>query len=281
MARIRSVHPGMASDEAFMSMSMAAKAAWPLLWTECDDHGVFEWKPLVLKARIFPADNVDFRDILDEYEQLGCVKMFEVRGKSYGCVRNFCRYQKPKKPTFKLPFPDELGTYAGLTAGSSEAVENQFGTGTEKPSLMEMEDGIGEGEGRKQERAREPSVELKVSIVKAFEKANSPNTPDTSRVDVWIAQGYRPEIILPVITGIIGRKPSISTLSYFDAAIRDAHAQQASRAASPAEPEWEKFLSMYASNKIWPLSLGPEPGYSGCRAPSDLLRKHGYEPEAA
>ena len=69
MARIRSVHPGMASDEIYMSMSITAKAAWPLLWTECDDNGIFEWKPIVLKARIFPADAVDFAAILAEWSR--------------------------------------------------------------------------------------------------------------------------------------------------------------------------------------------------------------------
>ena len=67
-----------------MSMSFPAKAAWPLLWTECDDHGVFEWKPIVLKARIFPADNVDFSAILVELESLGCVTKFEIDGQLYG-----------------------------------------------------------------------------------------------------------------------------------------------------------------------------------------------------
>jgi hypothetical protein len=74
MARIRSIHPGLTSDEAYMSMSMTAKAAWTPLWMQCDDHGIFEWKPIVLKALIFPADNVDFSTVLAELEKLGCVR---------------------------------------------------------------------------------------------------------------------------------------------------------------------------------------------------------------
>ncbi len=137
MARIRSVHPGLASDEAYMSMTMAAKAAWPLLWTECDDKGVFEWKPVVLKARIFPADNVDFASVLAEYEALGCVRMFTVNGKSYGAVRNFGKYQRPKKPNSVYPITDELRTYAALQKAGSEPMGNQFGTNGEKSQQME------------------------------------------------------------------------------------------------------------------------------------------------
>jgi hypothetical protein len=130
MARIRSVHPGLATDEAYMSMSLAAKAAWPLLWTECDDQGVFEWKPIVLKARIFPADNVDFEGILTEIEKLGCITRYSVEGKSYGLVRNFLRFQRPKKPKAVHPLPD-----------SSPPVPHQFPTGGGNPPQMEDEGG--------------------------------------------------------------------------------------------------------------------------------------------
>jgi hypothetical protein len=42
---------------------------------QCDDHGIFEWKPIVLKALIFPADNVEFwQKFLAELERLGCVQ---------------------------------------------------------------------------------------------------------------------------------------------------------------------------------------------------------------
>lgn len=111
MARIRSVHPGYTTDESFMEMSMAAKAAWPAIWTECDDAGVFEWKPIVLKARIFPADNVDFADVLSEYERLGCVARRVIDGKAYGYIRNFGRWQRPKRPSYRYPLPEDMAVF--------------------------------------------------------------------------------------------------------------------------------------------------------------------------
>lgn len=103
VARIRSIHPGLTTDEAYMTMTMACKAAWPLMWTECDDRGIFEWKPIVLKARIFPADDVNFVEILAEMERLGCVRRYEIDGKSFGAVKNFCQYQRPKHPSYRYP----------------------------------------------------------------------------------------------------------------------------------------------------------------------------------
>ena len=138
MARIRSVHPGLASDEAFMTMSMAAKAAWALLWTECDDHGLFEWKPIVLKARIFPADAVDFAAILGEYESLDCVKRVEIDGKSFGLIRNFGKYQRPKNPSYRYQWSDDFASYAGFTV----ALPQPSPSHTEKPPQRKEEGGI-------------------------------------------------------------------------------------------------------------------------------------------
>lgn len=169
MSRIRSVHPGLFTDEAFMSASMAARVAMIGIWTECDDHGVFEHKPLVLKARIFPADNLDMAGVLAELAGLDCIQPFTHDGKSYGLVRNFCRFQRPKKPSCRFPLPAEYRAYVGLVAESEavtatesattpEAVENEYPTPpppvphsspTSGEIAPQMEDGKGEEGGRK------------------------------------------------------------------------------------------------------------------------------------
>ena len=41
--------------------------------TESDDAGVFEWKPLQIKMRIFPADAVDVAAMLAELVKAGCL----------------------------------------------------------------------------------------------------------------------------------------------------------------------------------------------------------------
>ncbi|SDP09085.1 hypothetical protein [Phyllobacterium sp. OV277] len=147
MARIRSVHPGLSTDEAYMQMSAFAKAALPLLWTECDDQGVFEWKPVVLKARILPADSVDFSAILGEYEALGAVLKIDVEGKNYGLVRNFQKYQRPKKPNEIHPLPNQYRTFVGSPDISSEPVPHQLPTGSENSPQMEDEGGRMKEEG--------------------------------------------------------------------------------------------------------------------------------------
>ncbi|HXE01599.1 MAG TPA: hypothetical protein VN623_06595 [Hyphomicrobium sp.] len=114
MSRIRSIHPGLTTDEAYMAMSMTCKAAWPLLWMQCDDAGVFEWKPLKLRATLFPANAVDMNEVLAEFVSLGCVMAFEVSGARYGGVRNFCRFQRPKLPKLSYPQTDELRKFVAF-----------------------------------------------------------------------------------------------------------------------------------------------------------------------
>lgn len=144
MSRIRSIHPGIFTDEAYMEASMAARLLLPGLWTEAWDDGVFEWKPLTLKARLFPVDNVNVADLLDELEGLKFLQRFEFRGKQYGAIRNFRRYQRPKKPNRSGVLPAEFETYVGASESSSEpdgiedgGVPHQFGTGGEKSQQME------------------------------------------------------------------------------------------------------------------------------------------------
>jgi hypothetical protein len=153
MARIRSIHPGLTSDEAYMSMSMTAKAAWTPLWMQCDDHGIFEWKPIVLKALIFPADNVDFATVLAELERLGCVRQFDIGGRPHGVVRNFAKYQRPKNPSYRHfkaeELPADIGSYISVKGAAPPVLPQSSPSPTEIPPQMKEEGGKREEEGRK------------------------------------------------------------------------------------------------------------------------------------
>ncbi len=150
MARIRSQHPGQWTDEHFVSMSPFARLLTLALRNEADDQGIFEWKPVTLKMRLLPADNVDIQALLEELISNEQVTSYEVDGRKYGAIRNFCRFQRPKKPNSVHPITDEIRTYVGMTesdagttrtssAPCSEPVGNQFGTGGENaPQMKEV-----------------------------------------------------------------------------------------------------------------------------------------------
>lgn len=111
MPRIRSVHPGLFTDEAFAAVSMASRVLFIGLWCEADDLGVFEWKALTLKMRLFPGDTVDLPSMLSELAGRDMIRAFEHDGKQYGAIRNFGRYQRPKSPKVIHPHPAELSSF--------------------------------------------------------------------------------------------------------------------------------------------------------------------------
>lgn len=147
MSRIRSIHPGLWTDEAFVSLPPMARLLLMGIWNECDDMGSFEWSPLKLKMRLLPADNVDASELLEAISNVNCITKYEVSGKTYGAVRNFCQFQRPKKANSTYPQTAEIRDYVNINAREArtggEAVGNELPTGGEKP--RQMEDGGDKG----------------------------------------------------------------------------------------------------------------------------------------
>jgi hypothetical protein len=83
--------------------------------------------------------------------------------------------------------------------------------------------------------ARAPSEvsDLRKAIVDAFAAAGSINIPDTSRASIWLERGWKPPICVAVISEILSRKPSVSSLGYFEKAIADAHVAPQGQARPP------------------------------------------------
>lgn len=143
MSRIRSIHPGLWTDEAFVSLSPMARLLLMGIWNECDDMGSFAWSPLTLKMRILPADNADAATLLDEMVTARAVMRYEVGGKTYGAVRNFCQFQRPKKPNSTCPQTPEVEAWVNIEARStrdgSEPLPNELPTAS--VNGRQMEDG--------------------------------------------------------------------------------------------------------------------------------------------
>lgn len=234
MARIRSIHPGLFTDEAFMTASPHARLLIIGVWTEAWDDGVFEWKPLTLKARLFPVDAVNVADLLAELAALDFVRQFDAGGKPYGLIRNFQRYQRPKKPNSSGKLPDYLETYSGMTVTGSELVPHQPGTGGEKSPQME-DGGEGEGEGvEKTEGATAPSsgvaakvdydiLEKQCREAAGLEDAVSPGLMVIGPIIRLVEAGASLERdILPVLRASKAKGSKPSTWTYFLPAIERA-----------------------------------------------------------
>lgn len=131
MSRIRSIHPGFFTDEDLVVVSAHARLLFIGLLTECDDNGVFEWKPVTIKMKIFPAESIEIPGLLLELESAGAIQKIELEGRCYGVMRNFCKFQHPKKPTIRTKVPDQYRTYVGLTNEGTEPDPPSTHEGTE------------------------------------------------------------------------------------------------------------------------------------------------------
>lgn len=147
MPRIRSVHPGLFTDEAFAGLSDAAQIFVIGLWTECDDQGVFEWKPITLRMRLRPTKDGSVEPLLAELEAANLIRSFEHDARKYGAVRNFRKFQRPKKPNSIHLLPSEFRTYVGSVPPSSEPRDDERPPIPQKGEIApQMEDGGGEEE---------------------------------------------------------------------------------------------------------------------------------------
>lgn len=155
MSRIRSVHPGFFTDENLVACGAYARLLFIGLGVEADDKGIFEWKPLTIKMRIFPADHVMVEDLLAELVNAGAVKQYEINDRKYGAIRNFRRFQKPKTPNDIHPATPEILAFVGLISETEEVKQGAFPPKGETippkgEKSPQMEDGgWREGEGKK------------------------------------------------------------------------------------------------------------------------------------
>jgi hypothetical protein len=151
MARIRSVHPGIWTDESFVEVSAYARLLLIGLGAEADDKGIFPWKPTMLKMRLMPADDVDVTALLGELEGVKLVCKYEIDGVVYGAIRNFRIHQRPKKPNDIYPITDCVRNFVGLSDVSSPLVPHQYPTSAEISPQME-------DVGCRMEKKEEPTV---------------------------------------------------------------------------------------------------------------------------
>lgn len=291
MSRIRSTHPGLFTDEKFMELTVECPLAAILLqgiWCEADDHGVFEWKPLTIKAKVLPAVPSPIIDFMDALERLDFIRRFTVDGREYGAVRNFTKWQRPKKPRVIHPKGDGIASYVGL---GGEPVPHQLPTSEENTPQRE------EGGGRKKEEEIEPRAQQIVAARapdiadRLLEAAGIRGNPPPSLafpgpIIAMLDAGY--DLDLDMLPAIRSRpNAGLRNWNYYVPVIEEYAARRRGVAARaqqmPPDPQavvaswpvekWRVIVQHWQSTGAWNgEAYGPKPGEVGCRVPVELLR---------
>ena len=162
MSRIRSVHPGLFTDEKFILLSERAQVFFIGLWTEADDYGAFEWKPITLKIKLRGGKDGDVEPLLEEMISVDCITRYEHGGRQLGLIRNFCRYQRlnsrgMQSISYQMIYgatPDQ----EGLLRKRSDMMRDQFQVNEEKYALVEDVGGRSAKERKKDALTRHRTI---------------------------------------------------------------------------------------------------------------------------
>lgn len=229
MARIRSIHPGFFTDEELVGTSMAARLLVIGLWIEADDKGVFEWKPITLKMRIFPVDNVEIPELLDELVQARAIKQYEIDGRKYGAIRNFCQYQRPKSPNDVHPMPDDFRNWVGSPREISPPIPRKGEKPPQREEGGEDEGGRTEAEASAAKPAPGASDELpplsdpvKVmfdSGIALLGRASVPEPKARALLGKW--RGQRGAEAVMAALGMAQREGAIDPIAFIEKCLRN------------------------------------------------------------
>ena len=118
MARARNIKPGFFRNAELVELPYEARLLFIGLWTLADREGRLEDRPKQIKMEIFPADNLDCNELLDQLAGTGMIVRYQHSGKRYLQVVNFSKHQNPHRQEAASKIPAQ-----GSTA--IESPENQ------------------------------------------------------------------------------------------------------------------------------------------------------------
>lgn len=122
MARIRTIKPGFFESEDVSALPLRARLTWIGLWTQCDDHGRTKDNARLIKARIWPLDDVTLREVEDDLITLaaeGRIVRYEVDGKRYLAIVNWHEHQTINRPSpSNIPPPVDNPVDVAVTSGN-------------------------------------------------------------------------------------------------------------------------------------------------------------------
>lgn len=287
MARIRSIKPDFWTSEQVMECSANARLLFIGMWNFADDCGRLLLAPKTIKAQIFPGDNITSEIILGMVSELlknGLLLKYEVDGKEFLQVTGWQhqRIDKPQPSKFPAPRNGFSKSIPGIVATEGIGGEGIVEEGKGKENNIKSKQASARA-FVDDPKAEQSDVTLHVHVLKTdlMDAFGEKRCPDLTRASGWIAKGYAPSMIIEVVRELLGRKPDIASLAYFDDALAKRHASRAElpseRAAAEKAFSIEDAVKSFVRTGKWSRYAGPEPGQAGCKASVELLASYGLD----
>lgn len=112
MARTRSIKPSFFKNEYLAECEPMARLLFIGLWTLADSQGRMEFRPMRIRAELFPYENCDILGLLKQLADRGFVRAYESGDMKVLEIPTFGEHQRchPDERDEGLPAPDEDGT---------------------------------------------------------------------------------------------------------------------------------------------------------------------------
>ena len=111
--RMRMMKPQLMKHELMSELELKTqlpfKFAFMGIFFFCNRSGCFRWQPIRLRAEIFPhLPNIDFKAILDTFEEVGMMIKYQHKGQFYGCIPTWTKHQRipESEPETDIPCLD-------------------------------------------------------------------------------------------------------------------------------------------------------------------------------
>ena len=108
MARARNIKPGFFTNEDLVEIDPLGRLLFIGLWTLADREGRLDDRPKKIKMEVFPCDNCDVDELLEQLAEKGFILRYQVGSGKYIQIVNFSKHQNPhknEKPS-EIPAPN-------------------------------------------------------------------------------------------------------------------------------------------------------------------------------
>lgn len=130
MARIRTIKPEFWTDETLTECSLSARLMFIGMLNFADDNGNIERSSKQLKMRIFPADDINCEELVNELTAHGVLIEYSLSDKKYLHIKGFREHQVINRPSkSKIPEFDSNNTHGVLTEYSGTEGKGREGKG--------------------------------------------------------------------------------------------------------------------------------------------------------
>jgi len=191
MARARNIKPGFFTNEELVELPFSTRLLFIGLWTVADRAGRMEDRPKKIKMAIFPADDVDVDDGLNQLEKAGFLVRYEVDGARYIQILAFDKHQHPHKDEKQSEIPAP-GLHGASTV--QEPVKNSV-----NPADSLIPDSLIPDTPIKPPAPAAPAGEYPAEFIEAWDCY--PKRPGASKKDAFkawrarVSQGVSPRVI--------------------------------------------------------------------------------------